>query len=111
MNDDKIKILTKVSFSVDYKKESHDIYIEFSSFDTLNQLKNHLFTILKFNIRGDEISDLYVNFQGTKIKLFDIKNFYFHLSNSVILNEQLQLEIDIQTSTFFLIFRRRNKRI
>ena len=104
MNDDKIKILTEVSFVVEDEEEtrkSEQILIELSSFDTLSQLKNHLCKLLKLRNTRDDIIDIYVNFLGSKIKLYDIKNFYFQLSNCVLLKEKLQIQIETQTSKYY----------
>jgi hypothetical protein len=46
---------------------------------------------------------LYVYFQGTKIKLYDIKNFFMVMSNYVVLNSQLQLELEFKTGSNIII--------
>ena len=98
MNDDKIKLFTDIIYSNADGTKSQQIYIDFSSFDTLNQLINHLCKILNINKKKDIKTELYVFYNGTKLKLFDIKNFYFHLSNCVLLKEKIQLELEFKTS-------------
>ncbi len=103
MNDDKIKLLTEVIYLDGNDQKSEQIYIDFSSFDTLNQLVNHLCKILKITKRKSEKIELYVYFQGTRIKLYDIKNFYNVLSNCVVFNSQLQIELEFKTGRVFII--------
>ena len=100
---DKIKILTEVIYNEsnndeEVEKKCEQIYIEFAVFDTLNQLINHIAKILKFKIDKQERIELYITHYTSKIKLYDIKNFYFYLSNAILLKEILKIEIRSQKS-------------
>lgn len=101
MFNDKIKLLTKVDYKDGNEMKSEQIYIDFSCFDTLNQLINHLCKILK--ISKSDKTELYAYYESSKIILNDIKNFLMIVSNCVILKSQLQLELDLQTGNVIFI--------